>query len=629
MSGYCMCSHYHQKSNYCDLATQRPIAGEPVLKKHFRATLSCDFTLPARMLGVLRFRSDWVRLVGLMTAGAVAAYAAHRVFVLTKRTREQLALMQRKRAQAEETKTKVRQQIEGQPLPSMTYCELSEQLRSGKLSLRQVLKDFQRRALEVDSGVNAVVEMIPEAFTACDQLASLPVDQRGPLFGIPLSLKECIALEGYDVTLGCASHSLQPVAETHYLVAALVTAGMVPFARTNASQLARTNTCLNPIFGETFNPHDRSRTAGSSSGGEAALVAAGGSLVGLGTDIGGSVRIPAFFCGIFGFRPSAERVRGKRTVPPELDMKILFIDDSVGPLSSDFDLLVEIMRVFFSPLHFQLNNAATPLEFDEIAFNSQKPLRIGYYTCFDNNLFVLKPIPAVERIILETKTALEARGHTLVPWSPPQVDVACQLIMQCVHLDGGDQIKRFMGTEMFVSKNVRSIYTLPRKSYFAKRLLSALYRLTNPDMADYLKRICGARDVTDVYDLADAVRTYRETFAAAWSDAQLDGIICPMWENLAPRSHETESFWSDGMYSKLFNFIDYPSGTVPVGSVTTKDVKKLQESYPRRSDMERRLVESQTATVGLPLGVQCVAMKNRDEMALRIMGEVRVAMAQK
>ena len=88
-------------------------------------------------------------------------------------------------------------------------------------------------------------------------------------------------------------------------------AGAIPFCRTNAPQTNLSYGCSNPIFGATLHPMDASRTPGGSSGGEAALQALGGSILGLGTDIGGSVRVPAAFCGICGFKPGSGRITKK------------------------------------------------------------------------------------------------------------------------------------------------------------------------------------------------------------------------------------------------------------------------------------------------------------------------------
>ena len=114
-------------------------------------------------------------------------------------------------------------------------------------------------------------------------------------------------MEGFDSTCGLACRCFDPAAEDAVLIRALRRAGAIPFVRTNVPQLLMIPECSNGIHGTTCNPHDATRTCGGSTGGEGALIAARGSPLGVGTDIGGSIRIPSAFCGICGFKPTGTR----------------------------------------------------------------------------------------------------------------------------------------------------------------------------------------------------------------------------------------------------------------------------------------------------------------------------------
>ena len=124
------------------------------------------------------------------------------------------------------------------------------------------------------------------------------------LLGIPISVKECHAVKGLSFTSGLYSRRHIRGEEDSQVVKNLREAGAIPLCVTNVPEFLLFWDSYNKIYGKTNNPYDKSRIPGGSSGGEAALIAAAGSVVGVGSDLGGSIRIPAFFCGIFGHKPT-------------------------------------------------------------------------------------------------------------------------------------------------------------------------------------------------------------------------------------------------------------------------------------------------------------------------------------
>ena len=123
-----------------------------------------------------------------------------------------------------------------------------------------------------------------------------------------MSTKECFYVAGYDSTMGLAQLIDRPATQDGSFVVGMKEQHAVPFCLTNIPQTMVSWSCSNPVYGNTLNPHDHSRTPGGSSGGEAALIAGGGSVLGLGSDIGGSLRIPAHFSGTCGLKPTNGRL---------------------------------------------------------------------------------------------------------------------------------------------------------------------------------------------------------------------------------------------------------------------------------------------------------------------------------
>lgn len=184
---------------------------------------------------------------------------------------------------------------------------LAAALRSRSLSSRELLDAFTARIDRLNPAVNAVVttdlDRAHERAHEADQAAASD-SWLGPLHGLPFTVKDAIETGGLRSTGGApelADHV--PVADAP-AVARLSAAGGVLFGKTNAPTWSADFQTHNPLFGTTNNPWDLARTTGGSSGGSAAAVASGFSSFELGTDIGGSVRIPSSFCGVFGHKPS-------------------------------------------------------------------------------------------------------------------------------------------------------------------------------------------------------------------------------------------------------------------------------------------------------------------------------------
>ena len=125
-----------------------------------------------------------------------------------------------------------------------------------------------------------------------------------PLLGVPFTVKDSISIKGLSLTAGLYARKGVVAEEDAAVVLNLRKAGAIPIAVTNVPEFLLWWDSCNNIYGRTNNPYDKSRIAGGSSGGEAALIAAAGTVCGMGTDIGGSIRIPAFCCGVFGHKPT-------------------------------------------------------------------------------------------------------------------------------------------------------------------------------------------------------------------------------------------------------------------------------------------------------------------------------------
>lgn len=279
--------------------------------------------------------------------------------------------------------------------------ELGASYRSGQLTPLEVCQSALDRLAALEPQLNAFIDpmrdnVLKQARVATEQLGA-GID-KGPLHGIPVAIKDIIDVAG--VATGYATKAVAPrfAEEDAVCVALLRKAGAIIFGKTNLLEFAYG--IAHPDFGQTNNPFDTARTAGGSSGGSAAAVAAGIVPLALGTDTGGSVRAPAAYCGIVGFKPSFD------ALPL----------DGVFPLSRSLDHLGLLARnvgdasLGFSVLSREAGNMSdAPLKADS--------LRLGIAEAQWNHPSIQ---PGLRKVLAEARDRLEALGVQFVPLELPE-----------------------------------------------------------------------------------------------------------------------------------------------------------------------------------------------------------------
>jgi len=193
--------------------------------------------------------------------------------------------------------------------------KLSLKIKSGELTSEEVVKAFIDRIKLVNPSINAVVDLRHKEALKDARLLDHRLQQARsgngdqhllelPLVGVPFTVKETIALKGAPFTAGLARRKFKRASQSNEAVDQLINAGLIPIGSTNTPCMNLWWDSYNLLYGRTNNPYDLSRIPGGSSGGEASLQAAAGSVVGVGSDLAGSIRIPCSFCGIFGHKPT-------------------------------------------------------------------------------------------------------------------------------------------------------------------------------------------------------------------------------------------------------------------------------------------------------------------------------------
>uniref|UniRef100_A0A8C1QJ93 Fatty-acid amide hydrolase 1 n=1 Tax=Cyprinus carpio TaxID=7962 RepID=A0A8C1QJ93_CYPCA len=557
---------------------------------------------------VLDLHINWTPVIAATVCGTGALY----LFLKWRNNQEiqKKILNARKRRdasllQAEQAVQQFKMQnpdFESSSIVSLSLPELTGKLKDGSLQPDAVLYALMEKALEVNKNLNCSTEFLMESVA---QLEDIKTQKKGLLYGVPISIKDNVSYEGHDTSCGVVSKLGQPALVDSVVVKVLKKQGAIPFIKTNIPQGLLNYDCSNPIYGQTLNPCNLQKSPGGSSGGEGALIGGGGSFLGIGTDIAGSIRIPASFCGICGFKPTAKRIsargissciKGQNSVLP-----------SLGPLARDVESLALCMQALLCQDMFSLDPTVPPIPFNQEVYESSEPLRIGYY----ENDGYLQPSPSMARAFRETKDLLERAGHTLVPFQPLRLyHVFHELTLRGVMADGGRTFISQLKPSP-IDPCIRNQDMILSTPGFIMRLISFVLK---PFVSDEIAIVSYAtHGVGSVIEM----HGYIQEVIAEWRRLNVDVLLCPM---LGPAYNFTYCALS---YTSLYNLLNFPAGVVPVSAVTEEDEAQLSQYTGVHGDMwDKLFVKAVKGGVGLPVTVQCVSLPWQDEMCLRFMREV-------
>uniref|UniRef100_A0AAR2L810 Fatty-acid amide hydrolase 1 n=1 Tax=Pygocentrus nattereri TaxID=42514 RepID=A0AAR2L810_PYGNA len=535
---------------------------------------------------------EWTSLVATLICGTVVTvtflkWLGHQK--VQKKIQRARARRDAGLSQAQQTVQEFKEKNPGldlSPIVDLPLAKLTKQIRAGSLQPDAVLHAYMDKALEVNRKLNCSTDVLMESVK---QLSEIESHRDGLLYGVPISIKDNIAYKGHDCTCGVLCKLDDPAVMDSVVVTVLKRQGAIPFIKTNVPQGLLNYECSNPIYGMTVNPCNLQKTCGGSSGGEAALIGGGGSILGLGTDIGGSIRIPASFCGICGFKPTSNRIslRGANSCVKGIKS----VTSSIGPMARDVESLALCMRALLCEDMFTLDPTVPPLPFNQQLYENTDRLRIGYY----ENDGYLQPSPSMARAFQETKKLLEQAGHTVSTFNENELN-------SCIKSGGP------------VDPSVQSQimpYSFPR---FVKKILCIILKPIVSDLYCLYIFIV-------IYTLTEEIN-YIHQVIAEWKELELDVLLCPM---LGPAYNFSYcgKLTSALSYTILYNLLNFPVGTVPVTTVTAEDEAKLSHYRGNFGDIwDKLFVKAVRGGVGLPVAVQCVSLPWQDELCLRFMREV-------
>lgn len=303
-------------------------------------------------------------------------------------------------------------------------------LDAGEVSARELTERVLAR-LDAAAQLNAVAARDDDAALAAADAtdAARRCGERRPLLGLPLTVKDSLATAGLATRSGSWARAAHIPTDDATVVARAREAGAVVLAKTTVPEYTWSYETESALTGRTGNPFDAERTCGGSSGGEAALLGADASLVGIGSDGGGSIRVPSHYCGIAGLRPTAGLVPETGCWPPTRDTGMLDMN-AVGPMARHVEDLELLLPVLAGQDDVDPYAHGTALAVGEVR-------RVGFYT--DDGVYPVSAVTA--QVVRDAAHALEAAGAVVEEARPPDLSAATELFFALMAADGGAQAR--------------------------------------------------------------------------------------------------------------------------------------------------------------------------------------------
>lgn len=498
------------------------------------------------------------------------------------------------------------------PLHELGASELRLLLDRGETTSVAIVEALIARRREVDRALNAFVGICDGALeeaAACDAERANG-KSRGPLHGLPITIKDNIDVRGMDSTLGLSDRVGKPAAEDAVLVRELRRAGAIVLGKTNVPQLLLAQETENPVFGTTVNPWNHKRTPGGSSGGEAAAVAAGMTPWGIGTDIGGSIRIPAHFCGLVGFKPTLDRwsnrgsntaIKGQEIVRAQIGMLTRTVADA-SLLWSSVD-----------PAVLATDDPQVP-PLSPGAPRSVAGMTIGFV---DDDDF-LPPSPAIRRAMQRAREALvDAGAHVVSYWPVPTREVLATWLA-AIAADGGATIRAAIGRDP-VSAQLKPSTALTRIPTPLRKSAGKILGTLGEERLALLLDIIGEKSTADLWKL-----TYRRTEMRlrefdSWNRLKLDAVLC--FPHVVPAIGLRNSGDYVLSLGAMFRWtlLNFPAAVVPVTRVRADE----ETGYDGGSDrIAKKTASILQGSAGLPVGVQVVSRPYQEHSLLSILAAI-------
>lgn len=497
--------------------------------------------------------------------------------------------------------------------------ELSTLLARGDASASEICEAFLARIDEVQRPGQFAPYAVPlpqlaRALAKESDERRRRGETRGALDGVPLSIKENVDIAGQPSTLGLPSRRGHSADRDGVVVSILREAGAVFLGKTNVSQALLFHEARNPVYGQSANPFNLGRSPGGSSGGEAAAIAGLASPGGVGTDIGGSIRIPCAWTGICGLKPTSDRWSnlGSSTAIPGMEL----MRGQIGPLARTVDDVALLLEVVTPEKCARRDPRTAPLPIGAYRDVDVSKLRVGWYV--DDG--VVRPSAAVERAVRVAVDALARSGGARVEhYTPFLVEDALFTYLAGFSSDGAATLRAQLD-EKDVDVALRTLWRLVRLPDVARKAAARALMLTGEKHVGRLLDAMGEKPVAELWRLTKRARDIAAETLGTWERLGLDVVVCPAHATPALQHEASHDFTLAGSSSMFWNLVNFPAGVVPVTTVRSDET--ATRATPPRGRLEKRAASVDDGSAGLPIGVQVVARPFREDHVLAAMAAI-------
>ncbi|XP_035776071.1 fatty-acid amide hydrolase 2-B-like [Anopheles albimanus] len=465
-------------------------------------------------------------------------------------------------------------------------AELAEQIRQGSRRSADVVRAYVLRIREVNPLINAVVEerfeaALAEAVAADETVAiarrngdSLEaLAKRSPLLGVPITVKESCSVKGLSLGGGVVRRQNITADADGEAVRLLREAGAIVLLVSNTPEYCLGFEAYNNVTGWTLNPYDPRRSAAGSSGGEGALIGAGASVCGLGSDLAGSIRIPALYSGIFGHKPTAGvvSIKGHMPVCGDAHFDRLL---SLGPMcryAKDLPLLLEVMSGAANAAKLRLNE---PVDVTK--------LKIYYPQKLELRVNAVPIAPEIRECLRSAVKHFQNKG----------------VYSETINFKHFRDAMQIASTELQTLDQVPSIFANPNANLLWELAKVALGQSEHTFAAVYMNILSATKRTVSEADRKRYLRMSAEFRQDITERLGTDGVfLMPSFPKPALRHYESFGHVTGFMYTAVINALGLPATQVPLG-------------FNRH---------------GLPVGIQVVAGPNQDRLCLRVAQELESA----
>lgn len=490
-------------------------------------------------------------------------------------------------------------------LKNLSAVQLLQKMDKGEVTSREVVQHFIDRIEEINPSLNAVVvKLFNNALSQADEADKLfkQGKRTGKLHGLPFTIKECLDLIATPSTFGLQRRLQDIPSNTDAYVKELQNQGGIVLGKTNVAQLLMYLESNNAVYGTTNNPHSNKHTCGGSSGGEGAIISAGGSPVGIGTDIGGSLRIPAAFCGTCSIKPTMNRtVDLARFIDRPINLSIHSVTGVLANHAEDLELFLEIINGVVTTQKKEVQ----PLKSFRDVNVSQ--LKVGYF--LTDGLF--EPMPAVKRAILESAEKLKTLGAQVVEFNPPNLAEAEEIFFSILAADGAPIFTENLQKEKAMPQ-AAGLVMLAKAPAFVKNLLHGVTKLIGQKSLSRIIPYFNGKGDAFKQSMLEKQNSFTKKYLDAMNNTaigKIDAVISPVCALPAFLHNTADKVGLGGTYTLQHNVTGFPAGVATVSKV------EPEEAIGRKTTTDlsiKTAAKIEASSSGLPLGIQ-IAARHWDE----------------